>query len=92
MQMPEIKEALPNCPRCGRHCPIDQTSCPRGQELVQKLLSDEISPAEAAGSAAHSHGDHDGHREHGEHGHGHEHGHHHGHEHPHARQEATEHV
>ena len=37
MNMNEIKEKYPNCPNCGRHCPIDAVSCPRGQAFVEKL-------------------------------------------------------
>ena len=43
MQMEEIVSRLHNCPRCGRHCPIDQTNCQRGNELVDQLLSGQIS-------------------------------------------------
>ena len=65
--MNSIKEALPNCPRCGRHCPIGAVSCNRGKELVEKLLSGEMT-LEAATQA-----DEGKSRE----GHSHE-GHHHG--------------
>ena len=41
MNMTEIKEKYPNCPNCGRHCPIDAVSCPRGQAFVEQLLSGE---------------------------------------------------
>ena len=67
MEMNSIKEALPNCPRCGRHCPIDAVSCNRGKELVEKLMNGEMT-LEAATQA-----DEGKYRE----GHSHE-GHHHG--------------
>ena len=48
MDMNEIKEKYPNCPNCGRHCPIDAVSCPRGRAFVEKLLSGEL---EASGKS-----------------------------------------
>ena len=60
MTMNEIKEKYPNCPNCGRHCPIDAVSCPRGQAFVEKLLSGELeaSPAESREHGEwHEHGD-----------------------------------
>lgn len=72
MEMNEIKQALPQCTQCGRHCPIDATSCPRGQELVRKLMNGEASLADAVKGGGekegrHHHGHHHG--EHGEHRH-----------------------
>ena len=84
MTMDEIKEQFPNCPNCGRHCPIDATSCPRGEAFVKALLSGEMSPEEAraaqeqGGEHGPRHGAHGGSGgEHGrqerERGHGHPH-------------------
>ena len=67
MEMNEIKEKYPNCPNCGRHCPIDAVSCPRGQALVEKLLHGEPVEEERAG-ADRGHGEGHEHRGHGEHG------------------------
>ena len=59
--MNSIKEALPNCPRCGRHCPIGAVSCSRGKELVEKLMNSEMTleaaaqPDEGKSREGHSH-------------------------------------
>ncbi len=72
MEMSSIKEALPNCPRCRRHCPIDAVSCGRGKELVEKLLSGEMTleaaaqPGEGKPREGHSH---EGHHHGGHHHH-----------------------
>ena len=86
MNMQEIKENIPNCPNCGRHCPIDAVSCPRGEEFVKKLLSGELSPEDGAkvgsGEGKHGHGEEHEHcgEDHGHHGpHGHYGKHPHGH-------------
>lgn len=47
MEMSEIRAALPHCPNCRRHCPIDALSCSRGQELVSRLLTNQFSLEEA---------------------------------------------
>ena len=86
MDWNEIKEKYPNCPNCGRHCPIDAVSCPRGQAFVEKLLRGEAVHEESFASGhgeayeRHGHGEHGrewdfhSHGEHGEergfHGHG----------------------
>ena len=70
--MNSIKEALPNCPRCGRHCPIDAVSCNRGKELVEKLMNSEMTleaaaqPGEGKSREGHSH---EGHHHGGHHHH-----------------------
>ena len=62
--MNSIKEALPNCPRCGRHCPIGAVSCNRGKELVEKLMNSEMTleataqPSEGKSREGHSHESH----------------------------------
>lgn len=59
MDMNEIKQKLANCPQCGRHCPIDALGCPRGQSLVEKLLSGEVDPDDVASQRdAHDRGGH----------------------------------
>ena len=58
MDMNEIREKYPHCPNCGRHCPIDAVSCPRGQAFVEKLLRGESVDEEnfAAGHGEHGEG------------------------------------
>ncbi len=63
MNMNEIKEKYPTCPNCGRHCPIDAPSCPRGQAFAEKLLRGE--PVEEERSAS-GHGEGHEHHGHGE--------------------------
>ncbi len=63
MDMNEIKEKYPHCPNCGRHCPIDAVSCPRGQAFVEKLLRGESVDEE---SFAAGHGEGHEHRGRGE--------------------------
>lgn len=86
MDMNELKNTLPNCPRCGRHCPIDAVSCPRGKELVESILSGEMTIEEALGGpegAREGHGPREGgrprHRDMGEFGEGRDEGRHHAH-------------
>lgn len=67
MDMNEIREKYPHCPNCGRHCPIDAVSCPRGQAFVEKLLRGESVDEE---NFAAGHGEGREHRGHGEHGEG----------------------
>lgn len=91
MEMQELKERIPNCPNCGRHCPIDAVSCPRGEDFVRRALSGELDAEALSGEArqdggfAHEHGEshhehgdweHHSHGAHGHHGHGGWHGHH----------------
>ncbi|MGN1250204.1 MAG: MarR family winged helix-turn-helix transcriptional regulator [Candidatus Spyradocola sp.] len=68
--MTEIK----NCPCCGRHCPMDDLHCGRGQEYARTGV---IPPRDL--NREHGHGEH-GEHDHVEHGHSeHDHG-EHGHE------------
>jgi DNA-binding MarR family transcriptional regulator len=67
MDMNEIREKYPHCPNCGRHCPIDAVSCPRGQAFVEKLLRGESVDEE---NFAAGHGEGREHRGHGERGEG----------------------
>ena len=46
MTLEELKNSMPNCVRCGRHCPIDELNCERGQEMVNKILAGEITAEE----------------------------------------------
>ncbi|MBQ6207595.1 MAG: hypothetical protein IJK52_11015 [Oscillospiraceae bacterium] len=32
---------ITNCPMCGKHCPIEASSCERGQTLAAKLENGE---------------------------------------------------
>lgn len=69
---------MKNCPCCGRHCPMDDLHCGRGQEYARTGVIPPRDPNREHGEhghGEHSHGEH-GHGEHGhgEHGHG-EHGH-----------------
>ena len=66
---------MKNCPCCGRHCPMDDLHCRRGQEYARTGVIPPRDPNREHGHGEHGHGEH-GHGEHGhgEHGHG-EHGH-----------------
>lgn len=71
---------MKNCPCCGRHCPMDDLHCGRGQEYARTGVIPPRDPNREHGNGEHGHGEHGhgehGHGEHGngEHGHG-EHGH-----------------
>ena len=66
MTFEELKNVMPNCPNCGRHCPIDDLNCNRGKDMVEKILADEANPEDYLNR---SH-ERDEHGEHGEHDHG----------------------
>ena len=34
-------QGIPNCPLCGRHCPLSTPSCERGKALAEKLKNGE---------------------------------------------------
>ena len=46
MTLEELKNIMPNCVNCGRHCPIDDLHCEKGKEMVDRILAEEITPEE----------------------------------------------
>ena len=66
MTFEELKNVMPNCPNCGRHCPIDDLNCHRGKDMVEKILAGEATPEdylnrshEENGHGRHEHGRHE---------------------------------
>ncbi len=46
MLLEELKKIMPACVNCHNHCPIDNTNCERGRDMVSKITSGEATPEE----------------------------------------------
>ena len=77
-----MPETITNCPRCDKHCPLNNPGCGRGERYARELRGEVIPEADGRvhEHGEHEQGNHERRHEHGGHEHGerHEHGHHHG--------------
>ena len=46
MTLDELKNIMPNCVNCRRHCPMDDLRCEKGRKMAERILAGEATPEE----------------------------------------------